>query len=142
MKPVVVSVTSIQRNEQGQELKMELVSEGKYYRKRDTQYIMYAESEITGLEGVTTIIKVLDNGNVVLVRTGKMQQRQEYWPGRETHSWYDTPLGRLPVTLKTYVCRSTLFDGTGHIELGYDVTIDGFASNYNQLSIDVQEDHA
>ena len=56
---------------------MELVSEGKYYRKKDTQYIMYAESEITGLEGVTTIIKVLDNGNVVLVRTGKMQQRQE-----------------------------------------------------------------
>ena len=44
--------------------------------------------------------------------------------------------------LKTYVCRSTLSDGTGHIELGYDVTIDGFASNYNQLSIDVQEDHA
>lgn len=45
MKPVVVSVTSIQRNEQGQELKMELVSEGKYYRKKDTQYIIYAEAK-------------------------------------------------------------------------------------------------
>lgn len=33
MKPVLVSVQSIQRDPEGQELKIELVSEGKYYVK-------------------------------------------------------------------------------------------------------------
>ena len=47
MKPVLVSVKSIQRNKEGEELKMELVSEGKYYVKDGTQYIVYEESELT-----------------------------------------------------------------------------------------------
>lgn len=140
MKPVVVSVTSIQRNEEGKELKLELVSEGKYYRKKDTQYIVYAESKITGLEGVTTVIKVRDDGHVILVRTGKMQQKQEFWPGQESHSVYATPMGQLPVKMKTYVCQAEMADGAGTVELGYDVEIEGLFSNYNQLSITVQED--
>lgn len=59
MKPVLVSVQSIQRDPEGQELKIELVSEGKYYIKDGTQYIVYEESELTEMKGVTTVIKVL-----------------------------------------------------------------------------------
>ena len=49
MKPVLVTVQSIQRDEDGQELKLELVSAGKYYCKQNVQYIVYEESEITGM---------------------------------------------------------------------------------------------
>ena len=57
MKPVIVKVKSVQRNEEGEELAIELVSEGKAYKKERTQYIVYEESELTDMEGVTTVIK-------------------------------------------------------------------------------------
>ena len=41
---------------------MELVSEGKFYVKDGTQYIVYEESELTEMKGVTTVIKVLPGG--------------------------------------------------------------------------------
>ena len=61
---------------------MEVVSPGSYYRKNRTEYIVYKESELTGLDGVTTIIKVHDDGTIHLVRTGKMQHKQEYKKGK------------------------------------------------------------
>ena len=66
MKPVLVSVKSIQRNKEGEELKMELVSEGKYYVKDGTQYIVYEESELTEMKGVTTVIKVLPGVRLIV----------------------------------------------------------------------------
>lgn len=142
MKPVLVSIKSVQRNEEGQELNMEVVSPGSYYRKNRTEYIVYKESELTGLDGVTTIIKVHDDGTIHLVRTGKMQHKQEYKKGKSYYSWYETPMGKLPVTMKTYICNANLNEGIGQIELGYDVTLEGLGSNYNQLTITVQEDNA
>ena len=110
MKPVLVSVKSIQRNKEGEELKMELVSEGKYYVKDDTQYIVYEESELTEMKGVTTVIKVLPGGSVLLLRLGKVKQRQEFHKGKVTRSQYDTPVGTFDVQMKTYECRADLID--------------------------------
>ena len=46
------------------------------------------------------------------------------------------------VQMKTYECRADLLDGTGTIQLGYDVHIEGVSANYTQLTITVQEDQA
>ena len=129
MKPVIVKVKSVQRNEEGEELAIELVSEGKAYKKERTQYIVYEESELTDMEGVTTVIKVLPDGAVMLLRLGKVHQRQEYRKGKVSHSKYETPIGALNVTFRTT------------IHLGYDVDLEGVGSNYTQLTITVQEDN-
>lgn len=142
MKPVLVSVQSIQRDPEGQELKIELVSEGKYYVKDGTQYIVYEESELTEMKGVTMVIKVLPGGSVLLLRLGKLRQRQEFHKGKVTYSQYETPVGTFDVKMKTYECRADLQDGIGTIYLGYDVHIEEISSMYTQLTITVQEDKA
>lgn len=142
MKPVLVSIKSIQRNADGQELKLELVSEGQYSTKNGSQYIVYEESELTEMKGVTTAIKVLPDQTVILLRLGKLHQRQEFQKGKVTRSNYDTPIGTLEVQMKTYECDVNLTDGIGTINLGYDVNIEGVSSNYTQLTITVQEDKA
>ncbi|WP_300624359.1 DUF1934 domain-containing protein [uncultured Megasphaera sp.] len=141
MKPVIVKVKSVQRNEEGEELAIELVSEGKAYKKERTQYIVYEESELTDMEGVTTVIKVLPDGAVMLLRIGKVHQRQEYRKGKVSHSKYETPVGALNVTFRTYECDVQLCEGIGTIHLGYDVDLEGVGSNYTQLTITVQEDN-
>lgn len=140
MKPVLVKVESIQRGEDGEEIKMELVSEGKYYMKGQTQFIVYDESELTDMKGVTSIIKVLPDETVMLIRMGKLQQRQECHKGKTRRFRYVTPMGNFDVTMKTYECDVNLVDGIGTIRLGYDLEIEGLASNYIQLTITVQED--
>lgn len=142
MKPVLVKVESIQRNLNGEELKLELTSEGKFYVKDNTQYIVYEESEVTQLNGVTTVIKVLPDESVLLLRMGKMHQRQEYRKGKTAKSLYETPVGMLDVTMTTYECDIDLDDGIGTIRLGYDVDLAGMGANYTQLTITVQEDNA
>ncbi len=141
MKPVIVKVKSIQRNEDGEEIALELVSEGKAYEKERTQYIVYEESELTDMEGVTTVIKVLPDDAVMLMRLGKIHQRQEYRRGKESRSRYQTPIGTFTVTCKTYECDVRLSGGIGTINLGYDVNLEGIGSNYTQLMITVQEDN-
>lgn len=139
MKPVLVTVQSIQRDEEGQDLKLELVSAGKYCEKNNAQYIVYEESEITGMAGVTTIIKIFGE-KILLIRLGKIHQRQEFSKGLNTRSSYKMPFGVVKVEMKTYEFDINLVEGVGTIKLGYDVNLEGIGSNYNQLTITVQED--
>ncbi|WP_301860030.1 DUF1934 domain-containing protein [uncultured Megasphaera sp.] len=141
MKPVIVKVKSTQRNADGQEMTLELISEGKYYTKERTRYIVYEESELTEMPGVTTVIKVLPDEAVMLLRLGKIHQRQEYRKGKVSRSRYETPVGAFDVTTKTYECSVRLHDGIGTIVLGYDVDLEGIGANYTQLTITVQEDN-
>jgi uncharacterized beta-barrel protein YwiB (DUF1934 family) len=135
-------VQSTQRNLEGKEIKLELVSEGKFYTKNDTQYIVYEESELTEMQGVTTVIKIFPDDSVMLLRLGKVHQRQIYKKGQSFKSQYTTPFGSMSVVMKTYECNVCLNDGIGTIHLGYDVELEGLASNYTQLTITVQEDHS
>lgn len=141
MKPVLVNIKSIQRDINGEEVKIELLSEGKFYVKDNARYIVYEESEITDMKGVTTIIKILPDGAVVLIRMGSLEQRQEYRKGQTTHARYKTSIGEMWIGVTTYECQVDLTDGIGSIRLGYDVELDGIGSNYTQLIITVQEDH-
>jgi uncharacterized beta-barrel protein YwiB (DUF1934 family) len=94
------------------------------------------------MKGVTTVIKIFSDDSIMLLRLGKIHQRQIYKKGKSYQSQYSTPFGSLTVTMKTYECNVDLQDGIGTICLGYDVQLEGLASNYTQLTITVQEDHS
>ena len=49
MKRVIVSVKSTQRDADGEDTVVELVSSGKYYETALAKHIIYDESEVTGL---------------------------------------------------------------------------------------------
>lgn len=142
MKPVLIKIESIQRNAAGEETKMELVSEGHFVLKNTTQYIVYEESELTDMKGVTTIIKILQDGTVMLMRLGTIRQRQEYRKGRMSRATFTTEIGKLNLLIKTYECDVQLEDGIGTIRIGYEIDIDDLDTNYIQLTITVQEDKA
>lgn len=142
MKRVLVSVVSIQRDMDGKEVKSELVSAGKYYEKNGVRYFVYKESEITGMEGVTTVIKLQADGTLILLRLGKIRQKQEYAVGKVKKSLYEMPFGDIEVSMKTYEIKVDMVDGIGRIYLAYDVLLGELASTYNQLFMEIREDRA
>ena len=108
-------------------------------KKNDTKYIMYNETELSGMEGSHTTIK-LKPRSIVLIRNGKVSMRHEYVLGETRQTVYETPFGELHMAFKTHELESTLQDGIGKIHLGYDISVSGEWQYYNQLDIVLQEE--
>ena len=140
MKRVLVSVKSVQRDIDGEDTSVELISPGTYYERKGVKYIRYEESSVTGLDGVKTTIKFYPD-SIVLLRTGAVNMRHEYIRGEEKVSIYETPYGDLTMAVKTHELTVNLEDGIGHVHLGYDISIEGSWQFYNQLDIYVREDN-
>lgn len=139
MKQVLVSVKSIQRDRDGEDTVVELISSGRYYERQGVKYIIYNESEVTGLEGVKTTIKVYPN-SVVLLRTGDVNMRHQYVLNEKHESVYQTPYGQLHMAVYTHEFNVSIQDGIGNVHLGYDISVDGEWQFYNQLTITLRED--
>jgi len=114
MKRVLVSVKSVQRDMDGKDTVVELISPGTSHEKGNAQYVRYEESSVTGLDGVKTTIKIHDD-SIVLLRTGAVNMRHQYVRGEEREAVYETPYGD-------------------------DISVEGEWQFYNQLDIDVRED--
>ena len=139
MKPVLVSVKSIQRDQAGEDTIVELVSSGKYYEKNDVKYIVYNESEVTGMDGVRTTIKLYPK-SVVLLRSGAARMRHQYVLGDMQEAIYETPMGDIQFAVKTHELEIAITNGEGDVRLGYDISIGGEWQFYNQLFINLRED--
>lgn len=139
MKPVMVGVKSIQRDADGEDTVIELISPGRYYEKNGVKYIMYNESEVTGMEGVKTTIKLYPQ-SVVLLRSGGVTMRHQYVLGHTHEALYEMPVGSLHMAVKTHELEIDVLDGTGQVHLGYDISVEGTWQFYNQLYINLWED--
>jgi len=140
MKSILVAVKSIQRDNSGEDTVIELVSPGRYYEKNGVKYIVYDETEVTGMEGVKTTIKLYPQ-SMILLRNGNVKMRHQYVLGNTHDTIYETPMGQLEMSVKTHELDIDVnTDGIGHVHLGYDISVGGSWQFYNQLDIDLQED--
>jgi len=139
MKPILVSVKSIQRDSDGEDTVVELVSSGQFTERNGVKYIRYEESSVTGLEGVKTTIKIYSD-SIVLLRTGTVTMRHEYVRGQLKDTTYETPYGILHMAVKTHELEVDVHDGVGSVHLGYDISVEGQWQFYNQLDITLQEE--
>ena len=89
-----------------------------------------------------TVIKLQADGTLILLRLGKIRQKQEYAVGKVKKSLYETPFGDIEVSMKTYEIKVDMVDGIGRIYLAYDVLLGELTSTYNQLFMEIREDRA
>lgn len=139
MKRVLVGLKSIQRDASGKDTVVELLSPGEYHEKNNVKYIIYNESEVTGLDGVRTTIKIKPD-SVILIRNGNVSMRHEYVLGDMKQTVVDTPFGELHMGIRTHELNTHIEDGVGNVHLGYDISVGGEWQFYNQLDIKLQED--
>lgn len=136
-KPIMVHIKSSQTDSMGAIDKMEFYTEGKYYEKKDSRYISYAESEVSGLEGTTTIFR-LGKEEAVLMRSGALNSRMTFRVGCETRSEYDTGYGLFDMSILTQkldinICNS-LVDS---VYLKYRLRINSGEAYVNEMTIKV-----
>lgn len=137
-KNVIISVKGTQAAEDQDVNIMELVTEGKYYKLDDAYYVTYDESEVTGMNGTTTTLKVMD-GVVTLIRVGSVNSHFVFQQGQKHVSYYDTEHGAFTISVLANEVNVKIDDNGGEISVGYQLEIDNNNTGENDFFMSIRE---
>ena len=139
---VIISIKGKQLYGEENPDEMELVTAGSLERDGRGGYtISYQETELTGLEGTTTVLRI--NGpRVTLLREGNINSQMVFEEGRRHLSMYETPYGSLSIGINTRRMKNTMGEGGGYLEIDYASEIDNLLAGQNLFSMNVKRDPA
>jgi len=135
--PVVLSITGRQTYGNQPPETIELVTEGTMTYRDGGWDISYEESELTGMEGVTTLFRV-EPGVVTLSRVGKLNSTMIFRERVPHDSLYQMEFGTLLLTINaTRVYYDSVPDG-GTIDLVYEICIENTEAGVIDYHLDIR----
>ncbi|MGM9661180.1 MAG: DUF1934 domain-containing protein [Faecousia sp.] len=134
---VMLSLRSCQRYEEQEPEVLELVTEGIMEYRNGGWDISYAESELTGLAGVTTTFRV-EPDKVTLLRTGGLKSEMVFQRGVTHDSLYQMPFGALLLTVETTSIFYDIVPDGGSLDLSYRVTIENSQAGEIDYHLDIR----
>lgn len=137
MHNILIAVDSQQIDTDGGTNEFTLVTEGKYYEKAGYKYLTYKETELTGMEGTTTLLKI-GGGEVTVIRMGSIEAKQVFALGKKHNFSYVTPYGTFELAVVPSVVENQVLEGEGYLRLEYDLEMDDLPFSRNILSIKVE----
>jgi len=138
-KEVIISIEGQEMfAEGGEENVTELVTAGKYYKKGDKHYLSYKETEMTGFEATTTMLKI-ENDRVALTRYGQVNTHMVFAPGEKHTGYYETPYGSFTVGNVSDDVKVQFGKNSGQIDIHYLLEIDNNTKAEHTLSLNVRE---
>lgn len=119
---------------------IELLTEGELYNKNKSNYLLYKESELSGMEGTTTTVKI-EEDHVSIIRLGTTNSHLVFKKGRREYNSYETPYGQLLLSIftKDVEIKYNQDKEPVSIHLDYQLDIDGGYGTKNTLEIQVKQ---
>ncbi|MBE6995010.1 MAG: DUF1934 domain-containing protein [Ruminococcaceae bacterium] len=136
-KDCIISIKGLQQVDDPDTDEVTLTTEGRFYRKPGGYYLVYDESEISGLEDTRTTVKV-SGDNVTVTRSGKYPSLMTFQPDRRHMGMYYTDMGNLTISVATRSVRNELTDDGGRVTVDYDIEFQHAYMSTNNLTIDVR----
>ena len=141
MKDVLIKIKSMQMSAEAGEDEMEFITEAKLYRRNNTTYLLYEESEFSGVPGCKTRLRIREK-DVKKKRFGDGAE-----PGNElvfemrkrNVGYYDTPFGPIEIEILTNSLNSTVSEEGGELEIDYEVSLNGLLEGRNRINITVMQ---
>lgn len=137
-KEVIISIKGMQKFETSDKDTIELVTCGSLSRGKNVYTLSYQESELTGLEGTQTVIRV-EPERVTMMRTGQVNTQMIFQEGQRHLAMYNTPFGALSVGVHTRYLYAQIDDSGGDIEIDYSIEIDHAMTGRNVFQINVKD---
>lgn len=138
MKEIMVKLKGYQVSKEAGEDTVEFVTEAKLYKRGEAMYLLYEESELSGIPGCKTRLKLKDN-EVQLKRFGKGVggvSEIRFSKGKRFNGFYETPFGPIEIEVLTNKLENTLSEqGDGHIDIDYSISLKGLMEGRNKLNI-------
>ncbi len=138
MKNVMLKIKGKQNPAGGEEDIIELTTEGKYYDKDNARYLVYEESDISGMEGCTTTLKI-EEEKIIMKRYGNANSEIVFEKGKRHTTSYTTPYGNLKMEVLTKKLEYDIDDEpNGSISLKYSISLQGIIEGTNALDIEIK----
>lgn len=136
-KKVLISVKTVQYVD-GQPESVELITQGEYYKEGNEYFAEYQESEISGMEGTKTIMKINDD-TLRIMRSGTTTSDLIFKKGIDHVSLYNTPFGTLEVMIKPKKVDIDINENGGNVKLAYKMEAFGLNTIENALELNIKE---
>ncbi|KZL90066.1 DUF1934 domain-containing protein [Clostridium magnum] len=134
----IISVSSKQSIDE-EEL-IEVVTPGNFYKKENYYYAVYEETELSGMRGTTTTLKI-GKDKFSLIRMGSTSAKMDFDKKTKNVSMYNTPYGTLELKIETKDLDIDINDNGGSVMVNYNMSLSG-QTPYNtmlKISIKAQE---
>ncbi len=137
-KDVIIMVKGTQDNGKGDSNLIELVTEGKFFKKGKQFVIVYSETQITGMDGTTTTVSI-EKDKVTLTREGSVNSQLVFEQGQKHVSYYDTVNGAFTIGVFTNAMNVDVNEHGGELMVDYLLQIDDASSGENNFYIKIRE---
>ncbi len=138
MKRVLISIEGRQQNPDGEDSRIEFVTDGLFHFENGEGGFSYMESELTGMEGTKTSFTVSPLG-VVMTREGSLNSRMIFEQGKKHNFLYETPFGATTMGVNTKSVMVDLDENGGDMEIDYVVDFQHSVVGHNLFKINVRE---
>lgn len=138
MKEIMVKIKGCQVSQEAGEDTMEFITEAKLYEKGEAMYLIYDESELSGIPGCKTRLKF--KGDQVQMKRigydGVPAHEIRFEKGKRYTGFYETPFGAIEMEVLTNKLENTLSpDGDGQVDIDYSISLKGLLEGRNKLNI-------
>lgn len=141
MSEATIKVKSVIKQKGEKDHNVEITTPGKIYKKDGHIYIFYDESELSGMDGIKTMLKISDT-YVKLSRSGATESGLIFEPGINHLSKYGTPYGEFMMETTTKSIGLELDENlVGVVTIEYHLSIKGLSETDHVLEIVVLNVH-
>ncbi|MBU3111556.1 DUF1934 domain-containing protein [Clostridium lacusfryxellense] len=136
-RKAIISVVSRQSDNEDDGDAIEVVTPGEFYKKDNCYYAVYEETEISGMKGTTTTLKI-DQEKFTLIRTGTTNTEMNFKKYSRDLTLYNTPHGALDLTVDTRELKMNIDNNGGEVFIDYDMIIGNQQSLSTTLQINIK----
>ena len=137
-KQVLITVDSVMDDMNGGNNALSLVTEGRLSVENNEYVLSYEESQVTGLNGTTTIIRAARD-SVTLIRHGSVSSMMLFEVGKTHLTDYQTSYGSIMLGITARKVDFDMNEGGGHINVDYIVEYNRAYGGRNSISVKIQE---
>lgn len=131
----IISVSSKQSIDE--EEIIEVVTPGNFYKKENYYYAVYEETELSGMSGTTTTLKI-GKDNFSLIRMGSTSAKMDFDKKTKNVSMYNTPYGTLELKIETKDLDINIDNNGGSVLVNYNMSLSGQTPYSTMLKIDIK----
>lgn len=136
-RKALFTILGMQRDCDGEENRVELMTQGTVERQENGILLRYEESEATGMAGSRTQL-TLGCGSVDMQREGEYGMKLHFERGKQFYSRYETPYGSMGLSVLSREVSHRFTAKNGKVKLDYILEFDNNVSYENQLEISVR----